>query len=176
MDKLWELLHAVLHRAVLAVGVLPALLTLAAGGGLLALSTGEPVWALLSVFGALGSAEVFDRQRKADCVELRQKAPAKSLLMEIQDAHPDWHIKVLKEFEHGGLLFRVAGFDELEIPLSVTAPLCPRCGADLTERIEVGFPGRVRIEHRCACGFAQRSPYPLDELQAEAKAMGGCPR
>ena len=174
MEKLWEVVQAVLHRAVLAVGVLATLLTLAAAGLLLAWRASDPVWLLLTLFGALGSAEVFHRQQKADLVERREVAK-ESLLLDIQAAHPDWHPKVLKEFEHGGLLFRAAGFDELEIALSVAGPLCPRCTSHLAERREVRFPGRARIEHRCTCGFAQRSPHTLGQLQAEAHKMAGGP-
>ena len=108
MEKLWEVVQVVLHRAVLAVGVLATLLTLAAAGLLLAWRHGDPVWLLLTLFGALGAAEVFHRQQKADLVERREVAK-ESLLLDIQAAHPDWHPKVLKEFEHGGLLFRVVG-------------------------------------------------------------------
>lgn len=174
MEKLWELVHAVLHRVVLAVGVLSTLLTLTAAGLLLTWRNSEPAWLLLALFGALGSAEVFHRQQKADLVE-RRDVQKKSMLLDIQAAHPRWKPKVLKEFEHGGLLFRAAGFDELPIPLSIAGPLCPRCTGQLAERREVRFPGRMRIEHRCTCGFAQRSPHTLGQLQAEAHKMAGCP-
>lgn len=174
MEKLWEVVQAVLHRAVLAVGVLPTLLTLIAAGLLLAWRTNDPVWLLLALFGALGSAEVFHRQQKTDLVE-RREVESKSLLLDVQAAHPRWKPKVLKEFEHGGLLFRAAGFDELPVPLSIAGPLCPRCTGHLAERREVRFPGRARIEHRCPCGFAQCSPHTLGQLQAEAHKMAGCP-
>jgi len=175
MKELWQSLAAAMHRAVLAVGVLPALLTLAVAGPVLAAAAGEPLWWLLAVFGAFGSAEVFHRQRKAQLVQLRGLPKEPRLLDELRGAHPGWKVKVLKQFHHGGLLFRVGGFEELEIPLSVTPPLCPRCGGGLAERREARFPGRTRIEHRCACGFAQRSPHTLGELYAEAHQMAGCP-
>lgn len=175
MEKLWEVVQAALHRAVLAVGVLPTLLTLAAAGLLLFWHFGSAVWLLLTLFSSLGSAEVFHRQRKSDLIQLRQ-VQVDTLLPGIRDRHPRWRPKVLKEFEHGGLLFRALGFEELEIPLAIAGPLCPRCTGHLAERREVRFPGRIRIEHRCSCGFFQRSTHTLGELQHEAYEMAGCPR
>lgn len=172
--KLWELMQEVLRRAVLAVGVLSTLLTLAAAGLLLAWRFGDVAWLLLALFGALGSAEVLHRQQQAHLVQRRQVLGC-DVFLAMARKHPHWQPKVLKKFEHGGLLFHVVGFEQLEVPLAVTSPLCPRCTGHLAERRETLRPGRVRIEHRCSCGFAQRSAHTLGELQHEAHQMAGCP-
>jgi len=174
VEKLWEEVQAAINRAVQAVGVLPTLLTLTAAGLLLAWLWSNAAWLLLALFGAMGSAEVFHRQQKAELIK-RRETTIESLLFRFIDKYPKWRPKVLKEFQHGGLLFRTMGFEELEVPLAIAGPLCPRCAGHLTERREVRFPGRCRIQHRCPCGFTQPSPHSLGELQQEAYQMAGCP-
>lgn len=142
MTEIWESLKAALDRAIQAVGVLPALLALAATGAIMAARAGDARWLILALFGAFGAAEVYHRQQKAHLIARRQPAPAADLVHAVANRHPDWHVKVLQEFHHGGLRFRALGFEELEIPLAVAGPLCPRCGGHLTERIKARFPLR----------------------------------
>lgn len=172
--KLWEPVQLLLHRALLTVGALPTLLSLVGAGVLLAWQLGQVAWLLLSLFGVLASAEAFHRQQKAHLVQRRQ-AQGEPLLWQLADAQPHWQPKVLQEFEHGGLRFRAAGFDQLPVALAVTPPLCPRCAGHLTERRELRRPGLARIRHFCGCGFTQASKYTLGELQHEARQMAGCP-
>ncbi len=172
---LWQSIRKVVDRALSAVGVLTALLALAVFGAAMAVLA-DFRWLLLALFSGFGAVEAFHARSQAHLHQRRDCSVTPRLVFDIADKNPSWQPEVLNEFLHGGVCFRVTGFDKLKIPLAVAGPLCPACKAHLAERREMRFPGRSRIEFFCQCGFRQHSPRTLGELQSEAQEMAGTPK
>lgn len=172
---LWMIMRQFVQRALGAVGVLTALLSLAVFGVVMTFVS-DPRWLLLALVGAFGAIEAAHVRAVAKLRERREAGADSRLYTDIADKHVLWNPKVLNEFLHGGVCFRVLGFDQLQIPLAVAGPLCPACKAHLTERRELRFPLRARMHFLCRCGFRQPSPHTLGELREEAEAMSGTPR
>lgn len=173
---IWQPVAVRISRAVDATGTLTALLTLAAFG-LCALAVGpaRAGLAALAVFGLAGAAEVFHRQRQAELVQRCQLPDPSGLLFAALRAKK-WNPKVLDQFEHGGLCWHVLGFEEVQLPFGIGGPQCPSCGKHVSERVSVRFPGRLRIQLCCRCGFAAPARHTIAELRREAAELANLPR
>lgn len=133
-----------------------------------------PVTAV-GAFAIMGLADIFHVNRKAQLVERRMLSCTATFYLEICDANPQWKPKVLKEFSHGQARFKVMGFDQKPIPFGISEPLCPRCDLKLIERITVFYPGIIRINWVCNCGFEKTTNQTLAETKREAARIGNVP-
>ena len=177
-DNLWAVVSKHLDRAANAAGVLTLLLT-AGVFGVFALFFEFKTAALSSFcfFGFSGALEVFHRQRKAELNQRNQPIDINSIFEKMLiKSKNTWHIKVHKEFNHSGFLFRTLGFEEVpEGAVTIAGPLCPTCHDHLFVEVGTRFPGINQITFKCLCGFSQKSDKTESEIIKEVAQLSGVP-
>lgn len=165
-----------MERAERSVGVITLLIAISCFGvGALVAGPMYGAYVAIIAFGIVGGLEVFHIQAKAEAKRRTANLVQQDLFWGIYEKYSRWQPKILKEFTHNGLEFRSIGFEELQIPLGITPPLCPTCKSHLAERISTGFPGRVRIEFFCSCGNRIRSKFTKAEVMEEAAHLASLP-
>lgn len=187
-DSLWlrsmfdktvvDALRAALQRAADSTSAVTVLLVIGIFGAFAALLPIKiAAWLGVAVFGFAGAFEVFLRQAKARIEQLRQPFSPNAALESVLRARGQWRPKIVKEFQHGGLRFNALAFEELQIPLGVTDPLCPRCQGKVFFEYRLEFPGRIAITASCPeCGWALHGCKPRNELMKDAAEIAGVPR
>ncbi|MCE7520356.1 hypothetical protein LZG37_19645 [Halomonas titanicae] len=179
MEQWHDWFKSVLNRMMDQTGAITLFIAAsAAGAGGIVGGSSVAIWSALAAFGLVGALEIYNRQKEAQAIQLRQSRRREidgDRLFRVADTNPSWRPKQLHEITHGGLKWNAVGFQELPVPLAVTGPLCPRCSHKLAETIEVSFPGRLTINVFCMCGFKTRLNKPVDALHEEVSQMVGTP-
>ena len=167
-----------LEYAAKQVGAISACVSIALFGiSNIFFEAGTSLGIAIGSFGLLGALEAFHIQTNSKLKERCHLPDANSLLGSFTGKYPKWNPKVIQEFNHHGFGFRTIGFDQLEIPIGISNPLCPACHKPIcSESVECKFPGRVAIRLQCSCGFSVASDKTIAEIKEEASAMGGVPR
>jgi len=177
-DPFLKTVHEMLSRALNQVGVLTVLAAVAAFGlAKIFLDTSAAVGAACFTLGVVGLLEAFHIKQQAHLIERCQSGGINAVFNDMSNRCPNWNPKIFKQFSHGGFKFNAIGVEEFPVPLTVSKPICSTCGSyDLLELAECRFPGRVRIEIRCACGRVTPSKKSVAELMQEATQLAGVPQ
>lgn len=177
MTQVGTWMHRILARALESAGLITVFLTLGAiGVAALIGGPGKAPWAGLAAFGLVGAIEVIHRQTQANIEKLCDTAYMdrnEEILFAIAEKNPGWNPVVFKEFKHGGFLWQAVRFEKYPIAFAITGPYCPRCGNNLTERLEVLFPLRTRRLAICTCDYTAIAKLPFKVLKNEAHQLSG---
>jgi len=164
-----------INRIEVEIGVIAPICGLAAFGlSFMFFSLWFSVGAAMLGFAVSGGL-FWNHSNAKTTLALRQKDTHEDVLGNVRRARPDWHHKIIKEIKHHGIVFHAIGFDELQIAMDVSQPLCTACGGILVERARVVFPGRIKIQFVCPCGVSVPSAFTLSELSAEARRIANVP-
>ena len=175
--KFSSFIISLVDRAATTAGMITVFISMAAFGlGSLFVNANSGLYVGIIAFGIAGAYEVAFRQRKAEARQRSKRAKPSDIIPRIVDVYPDWHLKILQEFKHGGFIFRSMGFEEIPVPLAIAGPLCPVCKKSLAVRVHVSYFLKVRFTYICACGLNLSSPLSEDELRQEAADIANLPK
>jgi hypothetical protein len=164
-------------KAISGVGLITILITIAVyGAAASAFGVITGAYIAFFAFGFVGCLEIFNRQKNFLAQQRCKDNKINNLFEATLSAKKTWHPKIIDEVKHNEIIFRAVGFEEVGIPFGISSPLCQKCHDKVIQRVHVKFPGRIKIQIICRCGFEISSKYTLQELEAEAAQLLKIPK